>query len=358
MHRIPCRRVAAGVVVFLAAAFAASAEANLSLKEILTRNVQASGGKAKIGQVKNLSFKTGGTRNIVSAAGELKVVTGKDPVVTEVILVKGDRVRRNSLNVISDVTEPQKTVYQTLAKLYSGVFSLAKFAGRLKLEGLKSFGPAKLYHLTPKGKSGAVGVHFYLNADDFRLKRLVFQGATPDGDKYEVNYDFAPFEEAESLSLPLSWFVSQVGTRGNMIEVTELKTNQPLAKGFFTRLETNAGKTESAPGEMKGNVLDFNSSPFGLTIVTNWAKKDVDKAGFRTGDTLTLLLEGDGFELTFYALANEIPPQNQLAKGARLLAPMPRGGEGFAVQIIGGETASLIGKLKSLAIISVKKKAN
>jgi hypothetical protein len=143
-----------------------------------------------------------------------------------------------------------------------------------------------------------------------------------------------------------------------MIEVTELKTNQPLAKGFFTRLETNAGKTESAPGEMKGNVLDFNSSPFGLTIVTNWTKKDVDKAGFRTGDTLTLLLEGDGFELTFYALANEIPPQNQLAKGARLLVPMPRGGEGFAVQIIGGETASLIGKLKSLAIISVKKKAN
>jgi hypothetical protein len=358
MHRIPCRRVSAGVVVFLAAAFVASAEANLSLKEILIRNVQASGGKARIGQVKNLSFKTGRTRNIVSSAGELKVLTGKDPVITEAVLVKGDKVQRNSLNVLGDVTEPEKTVYRTLAKLYAGVFSLAKFEGQLKLEGLKSFGPAKLYHLTPKVKSGTVGVHFYLNAEDFRLKRLVFQGATPEGDKYEVNYDFAPFEETEGLSLPLSWFVSQVGTRGNMIEVTELKANQPMAGDFFMKPETNAGKTESAPGVMKGNVLDFNSSPFGLTIVTNWTKKDIEKAGFQTGDKLTMLLEGDESELAFYALANEIPPQNELAKGVGLLAPMPRGGEGLAVQIIGGETASLQGKLKPLAVISVKKKAN
>ncbi|MGD1009738.1 MAG: hypothetical protein ABR951_06265 [Candidatus Aminicenantales bacterium] len=358
MHRIPCRRVAAGVIVFMAAAFVASAAAGLSLKEILVRNVQASGGKARIGQVKNLSFKTGVARNIVSAAGELKVLTGKDPVVTEVVLVNGDKVRRNSLNVISDVPEPERTVYRTLAKLYAGVFSLAKFEGQLKLEGLKSFGAAKLYHLRPKVEGGTVGVHFYLDADDFRLKRLVFQGATPEGDKYEVNYDFAPFEEAEGLSLPLSWFVSQVGTRGNVTGVTELKANLPLARDFFTKTEINAGRTESAPGEMKGNVLEFNSSPFGLSIATNWTKKDVDNAGFRTGDKLILLLEGDESEIAFYALANEVPPPDELAKGARLLAPMPRGGEGFAVQIIGGGPASLLGKLKPLAIISVKKKAS
>ncbi len=357
MHRIPGRRMAAGVLIFLAAAFVASAEAGLSLKEILARNVQASGGKARIGQVKNLSFKTGAIRNIVSAAGDLKVLTGKDPVVTEAVLVRRDKVRRNSLNVISDVTDPERTVYRTLAKLYAGVFSLAKFEGQLKLEGLKSFGAAKLYHLTPKLEGAAVGVHFYLDAGDFRLKRLVFQGSMPGGDKYEVNYDFAPFEEAEGLSLPLSWFVSQVGTRGNMTGVTELKANQPLAGDFFTKAEINAGKAESAPGEMKGNVLEFNSSPFGLTIATNWTIKDVDKAGFRTGDKLTLLVGGDESEIAFYALANEVPPPDELAKGARLLAPMLRGGEGFAVQIIGGGAASLQGKLKPLTAISVKKKA-
>jgi len=358
MFQFLFRRVAAGVLILLAAAFFASAGAGLSLNEILVRNIQASGGKAGIGRIKNLSFKTGGARNIVSAAGELKVLTGKDPVVTEVVLVEGDKVRRNSLDVISEVTEPEKTVYRTLAKLYAGLFSLAKFEGQLKLEGLKSFGAAKLYHLTSKIGRGTVRVHFYLDAGDFRLKRLVFQGATPEGDKVEVNYDFAPFEEAEGLSLPLSWFVSQVGTRGNMTMVTEVKANQPLARDFFKTSEINAGKTESAPGEMRGNVLEFNSSPFGLTIATNWTKKDVEKAGFRTGDKLILLLAGDESELAFYALANEVPPPEELAKGARFLAPMPRGGEGFAVQIVGGGAASLQGKLKPLAVISVKKKAN
>jgi hypothetical protein len=355
MVRTSGRRSAAGVILILASALLASAQASLSLKEIFRKNLEASGGKAKLGQVKELSFKTGGMRNFVSAAGDLKILSGKDPVITEAVLVRGEKVQRNSLNVTSDVTGPQKTVYQTLAKLYAGLFSLAKFEGQLNLEGLKSFGPAKLYHLTPKAKSGTVGVHFYLNADDFRLKRLVFRGTTPEGDKYEVNYDFAPFEETEGLTIPLAWFASQVGTRGNMTEVTELKTNQPLAKDFFASLEVNVGKTESGPGEMKGNVLDFNSSPYGLTIVTNWTKEDIEKAGLKTGDKLAFDLDGTGAELIFYASPGELPPQNDLSKGARMLAPMPRGGEGFAVQFIAVDSSAVNAKLKTLAPISVKK---
>lgn len=356
MLRTSGRRAGAGIIIFLTAACLVSAQANLSLKDILKKNLEAAGGKAKLGQVKNLSFKTGGTRIFVSAAGELKILTGKDLVVTEVILVRGDKVQRNSLNVISDVTEPQKTVHQTLAKLYAGLFSLAKFEGQLKLDGLKSFGPAKLYHLTPKAQSGRIGVHFYLNSEDFRLKRLVFQGSTPEGDKYEVNYDFAPFEETEGLTIPLAWFASQVGTRGNMAEVTELKTNQPLAKDFFATFGINAGKTEVVPGQMKGNVLDLNSSPFGLAIATNWTKKDIDKAGFKTGDKLILLVDEDEYELAFYAQSSEVPPPNELAKGTRLLAPASRG-DGFSVLMIGGD-AGLMAKIKVLAPISVKKTGN
>jgi hypothetical protein len=351
-------RWAAGIIVFLALAGMGFAQAELSLKDILSKNLEAAGGKTKLGQVKNLSFKTGGTRNVVSAAGELKVLTGKDPLITEVILVRGEKVQRNSFNNVSEITGSQKTVYQTLAKLYAGLFSLAKFDGQLKLEGLKSYGPEKLYHLTPKVKSEAVDVHFYLKSDDFRLKRLVFQGTTPEGDKDEVNYDFAPFEEMEGLRLPLSWFVSQVGTRGNLTEVTEVKTNQPLGKDFFTTLEINVGKTESGPGEMKGNVLDFNSSPFGLSIVTNWTKKDIDKAGLKTGDRLAFDLDGTGAELIFYALPGEMPPQSELSKGARLLAPMARGGEGFAVQFIAVDAGAVNAKLKALAPISVRKISN
>jgi len=356
MLRTTGRRAAAGIIVFISTACLVSAQANLSLKDILKENLEAAGGKAKLGQVKNLSFKTGGTRVFVSAAGELKILTGKDPVVTEVVLVKGDKVRRCSLNMTSEVTEPQKTVQLTLAKLYAGLFSLAKFEGQLKLDGLKSFGPTKLYHLTPKIQGGKVAVHFYLNSEDFRLKRLVFQGSTPEGDKYEVNYDFAPFEESEGLTIPLSWFASQVGTRGNMAEVTELKTNQPLAKDFFTTFGINAGKTEAAPGEIKGNVLDVNSSPFGLAIATNWTRKDVEKAGFKTGDKVILLVDEDEYELGFYAQSSEVPPPNELAKGVRLLAPASRG-DAFSVLIIGGDSG-LQAKLKVLAPISVKKTGN
>jgi hypothetical protein len=358
MRPMSGRRWAAGTLILLAAASMAAGQTSLSLKDILRKNLEASGGKAKLAQVKTLSFRTGGARNVVSSSGELKVTSGKEPVVTEAVLVSGGKVVRNSFNVVSDVAGPQAAVYQTMAKLYAGLFSLVRFEGQLQLVGVKSFGPEKFYHLTPKTPVGPVAVHFYLRADDFLLRRLVFQGTTPEGDKYEVNYDFAPFEEAGGLKLPLSWFVSQVGTRGNLTEMSEVKANVALDKGFFAKAETNVGRTETAPGEMKGNVLDWNTSPFGLTVVTNWTRKDVEAAGLKTGDKLVLLLDEVEYELAFYAQSSELPPQNELAKGARLLAPMPRGGEAFAIQIIGGDSGPMAAKLKPLAAISAKKTAN
>ncbi len=359
MRRTSSRRWAAGTIILLAAACLASAQTSLSLKDIFRKNLDASGGRAKLAQIKILTFRTAGTRNFVSSSGELKVMSGKDPVVTEAVLVAGGKVVRNSFNVVSEVTGPQATVYQTMAKLYAGLFSLAKFEGQLQLAGVKSFGPEKFYHLTLKGPAGPVAVHFYLRADDFLLKRLVFQGATPEGDKYEVNYDFAPFEETEGgWRLPSSWFVSQVGTRGNLTEMTEFRTNAAVAKGFFGKAECNVGRTEAGPGLMKGNVLDWNASPFGLTIITNWTRKDAETAGLRTGDKLILLLGEDEYQLTFYARSSELPSQGELAKGARLLAPMPRGGETFAIQVVGGEGGPLAAKLTPLAVLSAKKTAN
>ncbi|HVP91222.1 MAG TPA: hypothetical protein VMS75_08410 [Terriglobales bacterium] len=359
MRRTSSRRRAAGTIILLAAASLASAQTGLSLKDIFRKNLEASGGKARLAQVKTLTFRTGGARNFVSSSGELKVLSGKDPVVTEAVLVAGGKVMRNSFNAVSEVTGPQATVYQTVAKLYAGLFSLAKFEGQLRLAGVKTFGTEKLYHLIPKGPAGPVAVHFYLRADDFLLKRLVFQGATPDGDKYEVNYDFAPFEEAEGgWRLPTGWFVSQVGTRGNLNEMSELRTNVPLEAGFFGKAECNVGRTEAGPGALKGNILDWNASPFGLTIITNWTGRDIAAAGLRTGDKLILLLGEDEYELTFYAQSSELPSQSELAKDARLLAPMPRGGETFAIQVFGGEGGALAAKLTLLAGISARKTAN
>jgi hypothetical protein len=213
----------------------------------------------------------------------------------------------------------------------------------------------KLYHLTLT-KTGAVEVDFFLRTDDFTLKRLVFQGLTPEGEKYEVNYDFAPFEETKGVRIPLSWFSSQVGARGSLAEAAEVAINQPLTEDFFSRLEVNIGTAEVAAGVLQGNVIDSRSSPFGLTIITNWTLTDVGKAGLKTGDRLTFLVNGIESELIFYASAQEMPDQNELAKGARLMTIPPRGGETYVIQFVGVDTKDIAARLKPLAAIELRKK--
>lgn len=353
MRKTACCTIAVLAVAFVAFSVPVLAGAELSLKEVLERNIQAVGGLEKLKQIQNFSFQTGSTRCAVSSQGELKLVTGKAPVVTEVILVKGGRVQRNSYNTIIDVPEPEKTVYQTLARLYAGLFSLGKFEGELKLEGLKSFGQEKLYHLA--AKSGVLKVDFFLRPDDFYLKRLVFRGSTSDGDVYEVNTDFGPFEAVEGFSIPLSWFSSQVGTRGNLAEVTDIRINQPLPGDFFSELKVNVGTTEAGPGQLKGNVLDFFSSRYGLSISTNWRKNDVEKAGLRTGDNLSFQVEGMEYELVFYTSSAEVPNQNEMAQGARVMT-FPWFGDTYVIQFIAVDTSPISSKLKPLAAIEIKKK--
>jgi hypothetical protein len=345
---------ATAVLLLVALSSPSSAGEDLSLKAVVQKNIEASGGRDKLSQVQNFSFRTGDTKFVVAASEDLKLSSGKDPVVTEVIQVKDGRVQRNSYNTVTDVSDPEKGVFLTLARLYAGLFSLVKFEEGLKLEGLKSFGPEKLYHLT--AKSGVLKVDFFLRPDDFHLKRLVFRGSTSDGNTYEVNTDFGPFEAVEGFNIPLSWFSSQVGTRGSLAEVTEVKLNQPLPGGFFSELKVNVGVTEAGPGQLKGNVLDFNSSPYGLMVTTNWRNNDIEKAGLRTGDKLSFLAEGVESEVIFYATPGEIPDRSELAKGARLMMPMPRGGDTYVIQFIAVDTAPVASKLKPLTRIEIRKK--
>jgi len=96
MKRIVRRRWAAVILYLIGAASMAAAQNSLSLKDILRKNIEASGGKAKLAQVTTLSFQTGGTRNFASSTGELKITSGREPVITEAILVAGGKVVRNS----------------------------------------------------------------------------------------------------------------------------------------------------------------------------------------------------------------------------------------------------------------------
>jgi hypothetical protein len=354
MRKIPAGIVIATAFSLMTLSGLPSAGEDFSLKDLVRKNIEASGGKEKISQVQSLSFRTGNTRVVVAASGDLKLSTGKDPVVTEVVVVWNGQVRRNSYNAIADVPDPEKTVSVTLGKLYAGLFSLVKFEGEVRLVGLESFGPEKLYHLA-LAKPGAVEVGFFLRTDDFRLKRLVFQGKTAAGDVYEVNTDFGPFEAVEGYDLPLSWFTSQVGTRGNMAEVSEVKLNQVLSGDFFSEIKVNVGTAEAASGRLKGNVLDINSSRFGLIISTNWRKDDIEKAGLRTGDKLTFLAGGVESELVFYATSAEVPNPSDSAQIVRALTA-PWIGETYILQFAGGDTAAITSQLKPLTPIEVRKK--
>lgn len=342
-----------GALFLMALPSIASAQTEITLEEIFNKNLQASGGREKLLQVQNISFRTGGTKCVSASSGELKLIRGKEPVVTDIILVIGGKVQKNSFNEISEIIGLQKAVYEALAKLYAGVFSLLRFEGQLEFEGVKAYGPEKFFHLVTD--SGPLKVAFFLRTEDFFLRRLVFQGVTPEGDKYEVNYDFAPFEETDGLMIPVSWFSSQVGTRGSMEEVTEVKTNQLLEEDFFAKLDVNIGTIEAALGRLKGNILDFSSSPYGLTISTNWRKTDIEKAGFQTGDKLAFLVDGVETELTFYASPRELPSQNVLAQGARLMLP-PRQGDMYVIQFFAVDMGQIMSKLKPLAAIAINKK--
>lgn len=326
----------------------------LTLQEIYQRNLEASGGREKLSGIQNFSFETGSTRSVVSASGNLKIITGKEPVITEIILVKGNEVRKNSLSGLSEVGDPQKSVFQTLGKFYAGIFSLLRFENELEYEGMKSYGLEK-YHQLSTAKPGPVRVDFFLRPDDFRVKRLVFHGLTPEGDKYELSYDYPTFEEIEGLKVPLTWFVSQVGARGELIEVSAIKINRPLPEDFFDSLEVNIGKVEVSPGLLRGNVLDVSSSRFGLTITTNFTQEDIKKAGLETGDRLSFAMSGTEYELAFYLSARELPPMSQLAGGAKVMTGAPRSAT-YVIQFFGVAKSEMTQHLEPLMPIEIRKK--
>ncbi|GAG27406.1 unnamed protein product, partial [marine sediment metagenome] len=150
-------------------------------------------------------------------------------------LIDQDNVKRNCFNNITIFSGLQESTYQCLAGFFSGLFTLWKFKDRLEFHGLKVFGPKKYYKLTTNFKD--LRVDFYLNEIEFAIERVVFQGFDHKTGKYEVNYDFGPLKEINGLKIPSYWFSSQIGTRGNMYEISKVKINQFIDEDFFSNWE-------------------------------------------------------------------------------------------------------------------------
>jgi len=322
----------------------------LSVNEIIEKNIQAVGGKENLEQIKNYSFKFGTTTYYMSRDGWMKITEGSDPIITEAVVVDKDNVRRNCFNKISEIRGLQKSVYQCLAQLRCGLFTLDNFRDRLEFNGLKSFGPEKLYMLITK--MAELDIEFYVDSQRFTLKRVVFKSFDPDQGKVEVNHDIGSYQEINGVKIPSSWYGSQVGIRGKTYEISGLKINQALDKAFFSCLEINAGEVKIDKGELNGNIIESNFSRNMLQIMTNWTEDCTKRAGFKSGDKLILRMGDTDIEIDF---TETFPERSSLGPGSKLLTPNPRG-ENFLILLISPEYEPLYEKLEALLPIRVRKK--
>ncbi len=193
---------------------------------------------------------------------------------------------------------------------------------------------------------------FYLDSEEYTIKRIVFKGYTPGGDKYEINHDYGVYQEIEGFNIPSSWFGSQVGTRGQLIEVSEVTFNQTLPDDFFSTLEVNVGEVKIEEAGLSGAVVEVEFRRGVLIIGTNWTSKCVQKAGFKTNDTLILSAGGKDIDIEFH---ESQPPRNALGPGAKIMLPNRRD-ENYLVYLWSEEFKDLAEALSPLAPIQVKKK--
>jgi len=325
-------------------------QSNLSVKEIIEKNIQAAGGRENLSKVENYSFKYGLTTYYMSKVGLMKLTKGREPIITEVILVEQDKVKRNSFNKIAELTGFLKSTYQCLARLRCGLFTLENFKGQLEFKGLKSFGPENHYILSTN--VGNLEVNFYLDAEEFILKRMVLKGFDPSQGKYEVNHDFGPYQEINGVKIPSSWFSSQVGTRGSNYVISNVKINQTLDKDFFSKLDLNTGEVEIAQGALSGNIIESSFRRNMLQIATNWTDECIEKAGFKDKDKLILQISDAEIEIDFF---EAFPPRSSIGPGVKFMVPNRRG-ENYLIYLISPEYEKLSEKLELLLPIRVKRK--
>ena len=351
MNRIRIASFLIGAALVLSCALPDYSQQQSTVKEIVEKNIQAAGGADKISKIKNFSFKDNGTTYYLSAGEQMKMTSGKDPVITEVILVDQASAKRNCFNKLSDFGPLLELTFQNRARLYSGLFTLLNFKDDLKFQGKRRFGPKEHDLLTTKAKD--LEIEFYVDTEDSLLKRVVFRGHNPDFGKYEINHDIGPYQEVEGLKIPSSWFGSQVGTRGNTHQVSDVKLNLTLEKDFFLKYDVNVGKTDFSEGVLKGNIVDFEMGRGNrIMISTNWTDDCIRRAGFKSEDKLILMIGETQLEVDFYASQ---PPRSAYGQGAILMLPN-RGDENFVVYILASGYQDLAESLEPLLQIQIKKK--
>lgn len=338
------------IVFFLGILCTGCAKENPEIKNVLAQNIDAVGGLDKVSDIDNYSFKLRNQTIYLSSEGIMKMTLENDPVITEVILVSSERADKNCFNNLTEYEGFEKSMLQGLAKIRTGLFTLDEYRGQLEYHGEKKFGPKNLHMLTTV--EGNLNMEFYVDSADFLLKRVVFSGFSDETGQYEVNHDFVSFQEVDGVTIPESWFVSQVGTRGSLQTAADVQLNLDLPENFFSQLEVNVGEVEIETGRLGGSITDINLGRGNmLTIGTNWTSTCVENAGLQAGDKLVLEILNEELELDFYTTQ---PPREAYAAGAKLLIPN-RQSENFIIYIIDETYGEMAEQLEPLMPIRVKK---
>jgi outer membrane lipoprotein-sorting protein len=270
------------------------------LEEIVKKNIGAVGGEGKLQEVENFSFRAGSSRYFVLPDGTMKVLTGMmEPVVIMATLITQESVKQNAFHDIRMVQGSEKARLQCLAQLAGGLFSLAPFAGGLSYQETRQFGPER-HHLIATRAHG-LDITFFVDARTFLIKRMTLKTYSPEEGHFEFSYEFGPPTEVRGFQIPSVIFSAPVGAQTSVNPepqaISEVRFNSALDERFFTEIDINVGEVFAAPGRLKGNVLDvmvLNPSRPPFVVVTNWQRRHLDEAGFRTGDAL--VLEAGGLE--------------------------------------------------------------
>ncbi|MEW6365387.1 MAG: hypothetical protein AB1714_12225 [Acidobacteriota bacterium] len=296
------------------------AQAALGVADIVERSRQTAGSEELLASTKTYSFTTQFRRYHIDTSGRMKVVTrGMGPVIMGSVSVTPLQVLQLQLDAVTEVRGVEKMRLQFMARLAGGFFTLSSFRDSLTLEGLRDLGAEKHYVLT--ADLGSSRASFYVDEKSFLIRRIVLQGTGEGGERAEYEYQFGQPQDVQGLKLPQSIWLSGLGEHGNLAQVSEPTLNPPLEDGFFTRLEINAGLATLDEGTLHGNLLMH--VPYGddsLVLVPNWTPAWIEKAGFKSGETLIFQFAGQETEVSWYASEAEASSANAFRPGAKILS--------------------------------------
>ncbi|MFC2158105.1 hypothetical protein ACFLT9_09740 [Acidobacteriota bacterium] len=335
------------LIIFLFVVSSMPGQTEMS-EEVLTKNIKAAGDVNKLSGINNFSFKTDQRTYYMSKSGQMKITAGTPPIITQTILINGDEITRNCYNDITEIIPLMASTYKVQALLRSGFFTLINFKDNLSYGGLKKFGIKKLHKFSTE--IGKLQVEFYLDSETYTIQRMVLKGFHPVTGTYEINNDFGEYRDFDGIRLPVTWFASQVGTRGANYALSDVKYDLPLEEAFFTNADVNVGDVKIQVGRLDGAITSYSFRRNTLTLQTNWTEKCIHGAGFLNMDRLRLNLKGNIFEIDYYA--GQVP-QNASRPGGGMLVRSRRD-ENYVIYLFSKELGPIAEQLEALLPISIE----